>query len=290
MAGRPIELRHLATNGIVLHTALAGPEDGPLVILLHGFPELWYAWRPYIERLASAGYRVMAPDQRGYNLSDKPPGVGAYMIDALTQDVLGLIDAAGRDSAHVVGHDWGAAVAWWTALTAPDRVASLVAMNVPHPVVMRRHLLSNPAQTLKSWYMFFFQLPFLPEGAMHLGGGRALFQRIRALGRPHAFRDEDERIYLEAWRQPGAARSMINWYRAALRLAVRPPPEDSRIRPRTLVVWGARDQLLGREMVPPSLALCDQARAVYFEEATHWVQHEELEAVSQLLLEHLAER
>jgi pimeloyl-ACP methyl ester carboxylesterase len=132
-AAVPGESVFVETNGITLHTVQAGPADGPLVILLHGFPEFWYGWHEQIRPLAEAGFRVVVPDQRGYNLSDKPDGVERYRIDELSRDVVGLIDAAGREQAAVVGHDWGAAVAWWTALHHADRVSKLVAVNVPHP-------------------------------------------------------------------------------------------------------------------------------------------------------------
>ena len=120
-----MEHKLIPTNGITLHAVAAGPEDGPLVLLLHGFPEFWYSWRRQIPALAAAGFRVLAPDQRGYNLSDKPRDLSAYRLDALAADVLGLIDAAGRERAFVVGHDWGAIVAWWLALVAPQRVESV---------------------------------------------------------------------------------------------------------------------------------------------------------------------
>src|SRR5437879_4698652 len=153
----------IATNGIRLNVAQAGPPDGPLVILLHGFPEFWYGWRKQIPALAAAGYRVWAPDQRGYNFSDKPPDVRDYTLDKLAADVAGLIEAAGRQRAIIVGHDWGGAVAWWLAANNPERVERLVIINVPHPLVMRRLILRDPRQTLRSWYMFMFLLPRLPE-------------------------------------------------------------------------------------------------------------------------------
>src|SRR5207253_9158857 len=130
------------------------PENGPLVILLHGFPEFWYGWRAQIDFLVGAGYRVIVPDQRGYNVSDKPKSIAAYNLDLLAKDVIGLIDAAGRERATVIGHDWGAAVAWWTAIKYPDRLDKLVILNVPHPIVTRRALQGSLKQMRKSWYMF----------------------------------------------------------------------------------------------------------------------------------------
>ncbi|MGI8748579.1 MAG: alpha/beta fold hydrolase, partial [Deinococcus sp.] len=159
----------LALDGVTLHLVEAGPADGPPVVLLHGFPEFWYGWRRQIGALAEAGYRVMVPDMRGYNLSDKPCGVAAYGMEALTGDLLALLDARGYERASVVGHDWGAAVAWSFALRHPERVARLVILNVPHPAVFARTLRRSRAQRARSWYMFFFQLPLLPELLLRAG-------------------------------------------------------------------------------------------------------------------------
>lgn len=278
-----MEHRTLPANGIHLHAVTAGDPDAPLVVLLHGFPELWYAWKDYLPQLAEAGFFAVAPDQRGYNLSDKPPRVKDYAIDALAADVIGVMDALGKDRAIVVGHDWGAAVAWWTAMTHPDRVDRLVVMNVPHPLAMREFMFRHPSQLLKSWYMFFFQVPLFPELTFARRDGRDMFERMRRVGRPGAFTDADEPIYLEAWRQPAAVTSMINWYRAALGMLTSAPP-DRPIEPRTLIIWGKQDDLLDHRMAEASAARCRSVRIEYFEEATHWVQHEEQESVSRLLL------
>lgn len=275
---------HVRTNDVTLHVASAGPADGPLVIFLHGFPEGWFVWAPYLEAFAAAGYRVLAPDQRGYGDSDKPPHVEDYEMDALVDDVVGLIDGEGKKKAIVVGHDWGAVVAWWTALRHPDRVERLCPINMSHPWVMRDFLLKNPAQLRKSWYILFFQIPLLPERAW-LRRGRAMFDDMRSIGRPDAFTDADADAYLEAWSKPNAMRSMMNWYRAAIRLALRPPDDvDLRIRVPTLVLWGRKDSILSEAMVEPSLAYCDDGRVVWFDDATHWVNHEEREGVTEALL------
>ena len=142
------------TNGVNLHVVMTGAQDGPLVILLHGFPEFWYGWRKQMPALAAAGYAVWAPDQRGYNRSDKPAGVGAYHIDTLADDIAGLIAASGREQVYLVGHDWGAAVAWWVAGKYPTRIKKLAILNVPHPAVMRRAVLEDAEQRKRSWYIF----------------------------------------------------------------------------------------------------------------------------------------
>jgi pimeloyl-ACP methyl ester carboxylesterase len=280
--------RHLCVNGVTLHVVTAGPEGAPAVLLLHGFPELWAAWLPYVDALVEAGFGVIVPDQRGYGESEKPWAVGAYAIDELSRDVLGLLDALGVERAALVGHDWGAAVAWWTAMRAPERTRRLVAINVPHPMVLRTALARSPEQLGRSWYMFFFQLPYLPERLFGLEGGRRMLKLLRATGRPGTFGAEHEAALLEAWARPGAARGMLNWYRAARAMLAAEPPEDPRIRVRTLILWGARDRMLGRELAEQSLALCDDGRLRWFEDATHWVTHEEVPAVTAELLAFLA--
>lgn len=280
------DLRHrvIATNGIRLHAVEAGPEDGPLLILLHGFPEFWYGWRHQIGPLAEAGFRVLVPDQRGYNRSDKPPGLSAYRLDTLARDVVGLIDDAGRDRAAVAGHDWGGVVAWWLGIHHPGRLARLALLNIPHPWVMRRTLRENAKQRKKSLYMLFFQLPWLPERALRKDDWALAVKTLRATSRPGTFTDEDLTRYREAWAQPGALTGMLSWYRAALRRPPRLEP-SLRVTVPTLLLWGARDRALLSDMAPLSIDLCDDGRLVTFEEATHWVQHEEPDRVNGLLVD-----
>jgi pimeloyl-ACP methyl ester carboxylesterase len=274
--------RFVVTNGVRLHVVEAGPGDGPLVVLLHGFPEFWYGWRKQIGPLADAGFRQLVPDQRGYNTSDKPEAVSAYRLDALADDVVGLLDEAGRERALVVGHDWGAVVGWWLAMTRPERVERLAVLNVPHPAVMRRHLLTSPRQLLRSWYIFFFQVPGLPEWWIARNDFRNGCRAMRT-SRRGSVTDADLARYREAWAQPGALRGMVSWYRAALRsLGTRAP--SPRVRVPTLMLWGARDVALGREMAEPSIAFCDDGRLVFLEDATHFVQHDEPDRVNRELL------
>ncbi|MDX2139711.1 MAG: alpha/beta hydrolase [Chloroflexota bacterium] len=277
---------HITTNGVRLHVVQAGPADGELVILLHGFPEFWYSWRKQIPALASAGYRVLAPDQRGYNLSDKPAGLAAYDLNQLAADVVGLIDAAGREQCYLVGHDWGAAVAWWVAMHYPQRLKKLAILNVPHPSIMLKTLASNPAQMLKSWYIGMFQIPWLPEQLM-LANNAALadviFKRTANAG---SFSDTDIAEYRKAWQQPGATTAMLNWYRA---LVQRRPERTtrSRITVPTQILWGVNDVALTREMASGSLKYCDNAQLTWFEDATHWLQHDKPDAVNARLIEFL---
>lgn len=282
----------IETNGpsassppVRLHVVQAGPTEGPLIILLHGFPEFWYGWKQQIDALAEAGFWVWAPDQRGYNISDKPTGANAYSLDTLVADVIALIDAAGQKKAVIVGHDWGAAVAWWTAVSYPERVERLVVLNVPHPLVMKQFASRDSGQMLRSWYIGFFQLPWLPEVVVRLGNWAFLAQTMKRSSRQGTFTEADLKQYKAAWAQPGAAKAMINWYRASIR---KPPARRPTIRVTvpTLLIWGVQDQFLKREMAQPSIDLCDNGRLVFIEEATHWVQHEVGKRVTELIISH----
>ena len=189
----------IQTNGIQLHTALAGPDDGKPVILLHGFPEAWFGWENQVQPLADAGFRVIIPDQRGYNLSSKPAGVDSYLTGELVKDILGLADSLGYEDFYLAGHDWGAIIAWRVALQAPERVKRLAIANVPHPSVFGSYLRSHPAQMLKSWYTLFFQIPKIPEWFTRLGNWKFLIGAM-----PKYWGEDQYNRYREAWAQPGA--------------------------------------------------------------------------------------
>src|SRR3712207_5146322 len=188
-----VESLRLRGSGVELHAAAAGPPDGPLAILLHGFPEFWWGWRRQIGPLAAAGLRVVAPDQRGYNLSDKPPGVRAYDLDALADDVLGLADALGRQRFAVVGHDWGGILAWHLAGRDPERVERAAVLNAQHPGTMRGYARARPSQMAKSWYIAFFQLPALPEAMQRAADFAWLRNGLTRTSRPGTFTPEDLR-------------------------------------------------------------------------------------------------
>jgi epoxide hydrolase 4 len=278
-----VETAFFQLKDIRLHAVMAGPTDGPIVILLHGFPEFWYGWRRQIEALADAGFRVIVPDQRGYNLSSKPNGVAAYALTELVSDVVAIADQLGQPKVFLAGHDWGAAVAWSAAILHPERIAKLVVLNVPHPSVMRKFLSTRPRQLLRSWYMFCFQLPWLPEVLFaaddHRAGVRALVDSSRA----GTFSEEDLAQYRAAWTQPGALTGMINWYRALFR--VRTKFQDPTVRVPTCILWGESDAFLLAEMARESLRYCTNGELFTFPNATHWVHHEETARVSELLIE-----
>jgi len=237
-----------------LHAIAAGPEDGPVVVLLHGFPEFWYGWHRQIEPLTAAGFRVIILDQRGYNLSSKPTGVAAYALTELVSDVITIANQLGQEKIFLGGHDWGAAVAWSTALLHPQRIAKLVVLNVPHPSVMRKFLSTRPRQLLRSWYMFFFQLSWWPEAIFSAFNFRIGARALLHSSRPGTFTNEDLVQYRAAWSQPGALTAMINWYRALFRARVQFP--DKTVRVPTRILWGERDAFLLAWMAPESLRYC----------------------------------
>ncbi|WP_437922509.1 alpha/beta hydrolase [Sorangium sp. So ce291] len=279
--------RFTERGGVRLHYVEAG--EGPLVVLLHGFPELWYSWRHQIPALVEAGYRVIAPDMRGYNLSDKPAGVAAYAIDELTADVAALIQAAGAErAAAVVGHDWGGGVAWAFAMRYPALLERLVILNCPHPARLLAAF-RTARQLRKSWYMFFFQLPKLPE-LLAQRNDYALFRASvqEDPRRPGAVTDEDLARYLEAWSRPGALTATINYYRASFRPSgMRDLGKSPRIDTPVLVIWGEHDRYLGSELAAPDPALVPNARVTRIPDASHFVHYDRPERVNQLLLEFL---
>jgi pimeloyl-ACP methyl ester carboxylesterase len=273
----------IETNGIRLHVVTAGPPQGKPVLLLHGFPEFWYGWRDQIPALVAAGYRVIVPDQRGYNLSDKPLGVQPYRTEKLVLDVIGLLDHYRIEKVNLAGHDWGAAVAWSVATSFPARVERLAIMNVPHPSVMLATLRTSLHQMLKSWYIGFFQIPILPDWVLKVNDYAAARRLLVSSGKPTTFIPADLAEYKKAWAQPGALTSMINWYRAVF-MERSGTQTDNRVHVPVLVLWGKRDIALSAEMAQRSIALCDDGRLVFFENASHWVQHDEADEVNRLLI------
>jgi pimeloyl-ACP methyl ester carboxylesterase len=283
------ETTYIESNGIKLHVIMAGPKDGQPVLLLHGFPEFWHGWRAQIPALAGAGYRVIVPDQRGYNLSEKPKGVRPYRVDTLVEDICGLIDALGYKGVNLIGHDWGAMVAWFFGVRHPERLHKLGVLNVPHPAVMLNFLRrGDPEQLRRSWYIFAFQIPWLPEYSLRKNDWRNMVRALRGSGKIHTFSNEDIAEYKKAWAQPGALTAMINWYRAAARYS-RKTKGNQTVNVPTLMLWGMKDVALSHRMARLSMDYCTNGKLVFFEDATHWVQLDEAEAVNQLLLEFLAE-
>jgi pimeloyl-ACP methyl ester carboxylesterase len=267
-----------------LHYVEAGA--GPLIVLLHGFPEFWFGWRLQIAPLAAAGFRVVAPDLRGYNLSSKPAGLAAYTADQLAADLRGLIRELGAESALLVGHDWGGTVAWTIAMNHPEVVDRLAILNAAHPRRLNQGL-RNPRQLMRSWYFFYFQTPGLPERRVRRRHWR-FFRRFLRDADP-AYTPEEIERYVEAWSQPGAAAAMINYYRAAVR-----PPKGAKAELRpisapTLVIWGLRDRYLGPKLAEPDHDdVPGLDRVERLPDASHWVHHDESERVTHLLVDFFA--
>ena len=259
-------------------------EDGtgPLVVLLHGFPDFWYSWRHQLPVLAAAGFRVVAPDMRGYNLSDKPRKISEYSLDRLATDVVELVAALGEPRAHVVAHDWGGVVAWAVAAWHPDVVDRLVVLNAPH-IDMYRRALASPRQLARSWYTGLFQLP----GAPALLRARAYAPMKRALkttSTEGAFTDEDLARYVESWSQPRAIESQLAYYRAGSRWTLGRSERLPVVERPVLVVWGERDQTMQALFadVPPEIAT--DVTVELIPHATHWVHLDDPERVNELLL------
>ena len=277
----PVRTATVALPSLRLHVAEAGPADGRPTIVLHGFPEFWYGWRRQIGPLSEAGLRLVLPDQRGYNLSDKPEGIAAYHLDRLAADVIELANHYGFAKFRLVGHDWGGLVAWWTASFYPERIARLAILNAPHPAILGPYLRRHPTQMLRSAYVGFFQIPRLPEMRLTANGGAVLRRTLAATGRKGSFTEADLDRYAAAWAQPGAMTGMLNWYRALRLPRASPAP---RVRAPTLILWGRRDHALGSGLAEASLTLCDDGRIDWHPEATHWVQHDAADAVNASLV------
>jgi len=278
----PLEELWFERGGVRLHAVAAGSKSGPVAIMLHGFPEFWYSWHKQIDPLARAGYRVVVPDQRGYNLSDKPRSIQAYAMPELVSDIREIIDQLGQEQIYLAGHDWGAAVAWATALYHPERLKKLAILNVPHPAVMLRALHRNPRQMLRSWYIAFFQLPRLPEQFFARNNFRVGVASLVGSSLPGTFSAEDLERYREAWSRPGTVTAMINWYRAFR--GHRPKLANPHIHVPTRILWGKRDRFLLPEMAQESVSYCDAAELTYFPDNTHWLQHERPDAITAALL------
>lgn len=252
---------------------------GEPLLLLHGFPDFHYGWRKQVPVFEDEGYRLIVPDQRGYNLSDKPNGAKAYQLDLLGQDMLNLLDSLGIAACCVIGHDWGGEVAWWLAHHHPQRVKGAVILNAPHPRSFQNYIKQERSQLFKSWYMFAFQLPGLPEWALSRGRFVHFAQNLKDGAKRGAFTEQDLEKYREAWSQPGAFTAMLNWYRAILQAPAKPFPSTA-IKPPVLILWGKKDAYLEAGLAEASLQECAAGKVEYAKYAGHWVQHDDPEWVN----------
>jgi pimeloyl-ACP methyl ester carboxylesterase len=279
----------LNANGIGFHALADGPDDGPLVLCLHGFPELGRSWRHQLAALGGAGYRAVAPDLRGYGETELR---GPFDVPTLVEDVAGLVAALGRERTTLVGHDWGGAIAWSVAARRPAIVDRLVVLNCPPPQELVRAIARSPAQLRRSWYFLFFQLPWLPERRMAANGAEVVARAlIGGSYRREAWRREDIEKYRVAFARPGRAKAAIDWYRAAFRRSLRPRRGRGKalVTAPTLVLWGIEDRFLGRELADPerlrrALADGNVPTVILIEDAGHFVQNEAPERVNAELL------
>lgn len=277
-----VESTYREVNGVKLHVVTAGDPDAPLVVLLHGHPDFWYGWRDHIGPLVRAGFRVVVPDQRGCNLSEAPDGVDSYRISELTADVGELVHAEDRESAHVVGHDFGAFVAWSIALRYPSLVDRLGIINVPHPSVYWETVTSSPRQLARSWYVWFYQVPRLPEWLLERNGMENMVETLEISSKPGTFDEDTIDRYKAAWRHTGI-QPRVHWYRG-FRRSER-PSRDTVPQP-TLICWGEDDVGLVPSMAAESVKKCDDGELRMYSDASHWVHHERTE-VTEAMVSHL---
>lgn len=274
-------------NTINLHVVEEGEREMPTIIFLHGFPEFWLGWKNQIQFFKDQGFHVLVPDQRGYNLSDKPPNVTDYKIELLASDIIELIKQTGKSKVYLVGHDWGAVIAWHLAITHPEYIEKLLILNVPHPLALKETIFKNLKQLLKSWYMLAFQFPWMPEVLVRRNN-YAMFRNALLMAKNDSITNEHLKDYITAWSKEGAVSSMINWYRAAVRFPFKYDAfENGHVSVPTKIIWGKQDQFLEPILATKSLKYCKEGELVFLEEASHWLAHEEPQKVNELILSFL---
>jgi pimeloyl-ACP methyl ester carboxylesterase len=278
-------------NGIRMHYVTAG--SGPLVLLLHGFPEFWYSWRHQISVL-SKRFRVVAPDMRGYNKTDKPPKVEDYCAQHIIGDVAGLIHklAPDMDKAILVGLDWGGAIAWLVAMFEPQLIEKLIILNVGHPGTRNRKGFLDFDQMQRSWYMFFFLIPEVPEEVLSRNDFEILKRMVfDTAARKEAFTEDDIEKYVASWKEPGALTGAINYYRAinpGYWKELGKPKKYPPIKAPTLLIWGEDDPFLGKQLTENTDEFIDGPfRLEFIKNCSHWVQQEAPDEVNRLILDFL---
>jgi pimeloyl-ACP methyl ester carboxylesterase len=278
-----IRYQTIRANGLDFHVATAGSGER-LALCLHGFPESSFSWRHQMPLLAQLGLRVWAPDLRGYGGSSRPRGVAAYSLENLEEDVAALIEASGAKDVVLVGHDWGAVVAWYYAMFGRLPISKLIVMNVPHPALMEKGWRTR-RQLAKSWYIFFFQLPWIPEWGLARRDYEAIGRMFRDMAvDKNRFPDEVLRVYREGAAQPGALTAMLNYYRALIRGRRRTRrrgivPIDTP----TLMIWGEVDAALGKELTYGTECHVSNLTLRYLPNVSHWVQQEAPETVNAMI-------
>jgi epoxide hydrolase 4 len=276
--------KFIVTNGIRIHYVIQG--EGPLIVLLHGFPEFWYSWRNQISFLAEHGYTVVAPDLRGYNETDKPRK--GYDIPTLLRDIVGLIKGLGQQKAIIVGHDWGGVLAWTFAMRYPAITECLIVMNAPHPAAMMREMYT-PRQLRKSWYVFAFQIPWLPEYLLGRNNAHEIARTLRGAAlQKSAFPHEVTARYQKAMSKPGAIHAAISYYRQLFLHWPRSFKKyEVQIHVPTLLIWGEKDIALGIELTTGLERWVNDIQIKRIPDSGHWVQQERPEEVNHYMLHFL---
>ncbi|MEO9469650.1 alpha/beta hydrolase [Parasphingorhabdus sp.] len=282
-----ISLRWVEANGQRFEVAEAG-NGKKLALFLHGFPELHYSWRFQMPLLADMGYRVWAPNMRGYGGNSKPDTVRDYALDHLCADIAGLIDASGADEVTFFAHDWGAIVAWAFAIQKIRPLKKLIIMNVPHPMVGQREI-RHWRQLRRSWYIFFFQIPWLPEKLLSRNNGEPIRQAFSNMACDQTnFTPEALDVYARAATRPGSLKSMVNYYRALLRHRDTIDIGDGTIDIPTLMVWGEEDSALNIHCTEGTEEWVGDFTLRRLPGVSHWVQQEAPDKVNAILKEWLA--
>ncbi len=276
-----LQTRTVLSGSVRLHCVSEGPEDGPLVLLLHGFPARWSTWRAIVPALARDGFLAVAPDLRGYGESDRPVGKDSYSIARFVDDVLAILDVYGRERAFLVGHDFGGGIAWMTAMQHPERVSRLAILNAIHPVGFERQI-RRWSQIKKSWYVFFFLLPWIPEWWLSRQDFRFVRRSLADDGLPAAVIDD----LLEGVRPAGALHAAIDSIRASVWDGAKKTLVPRRVDVSTLVVWGDRERHFDAVLATPPADWVPNARVEHVPNGSHWVHHDEPASVTALLIEH----
>lgn len=255
------------------------------MLFLHGFPEFWYSWRHQIPEFAK-DHKVVAIDLRGYNDSDKPAGVQAYSMSNFVADIKGVIEGLGYQQCVLVGHDWGGAIAWNFAYDYPEMVKQLVILNIPHPARFAQAL-RTPQQLLRSWYIFLFQIPALPEFLVQFNDFKALEAALAGMAtRENTFTQEDLEYYKEAFSKRGALTSAINYYRNPLQSGIVDRNWGILTVP-TLMIWGEKDVALGKELTYGTEDYVKDFQIRYLPNCSHWVHQEQPELVNRFIRDFL---
>jgi pimeloyl-ACP methyl ester carboxylesterase len=290
MSAPEIEHQFVEANGLRFHVASCGAGED-LALCLHGFPECWYSWRLQLPLLARLGYRAWAPDLRGYGGSDRPQGMHEYAIEKLMDDVAGLIDASGAKETVLVAHDWGGVIAWYFALRRIRPLSRLIVMNLPHPAIFERVMRTGWRQRLRSWYVLFFQIPWLPERLLRMRRASAVTEAFRGMAVDKSrFPEEVLDVYRRAALEPGALTAMINYYRALVRGGGARRQTSlgfPRIELPTLMIWGEQDSALGKELTYGTEAFVPDLTLKYLPHASHWVQQDAPDDVNSIVREWL---